>query len=183
MRSTGRTRKHERVSPGKQELLLSGQARLALNRACGASIENPISGRGLARHEPWQPRPRDLSRRRRRQLSLKTLDETCSKTGWAVHAYVLMGNHYHALLEIPEANLFDGMKWFLGTCTQRFNSRHRVFGHLFQGRYRALVIDGAQDGYFQTVSTYIHLNPARAGKLREFLERLGAACDEEPSLK
>ena len=94
-----------------------------------------------------------------------------------------MGNHYHALLEIPEANLFDGMKWFLGTCTQRFNSRHRVFGHLFQGRYRALVIDGAQDGYFQTVSTYIHLNPARAGKLREFRERLGTACDEEPSLK
>lgn len=48
---------------------------------------------------------------------------------------------------------------------------------------KALVIDGAQDGYFQTVSTYIHLNPARAGKLREFRERLGAACDEEPSLK
>ena len=75
------------------------------------------------------------------------------------------------------------MKWFLGTYTQRFNSRHRVFGHLFQGRYRALVIDGAQDGCFQTVSTYIHLNPARAGKRREFRERLGAACDEEPSLK
>jgi REP element-mobilizing transposase RayT len=117
------------------------------------------------------------------QLFLKTLDEACGKTGWAVHAYVLMGNHYHALLETPEANLVDGMKWFLGTYTQRFNSRHRVFGHLFQGRYRALVIDGAQDGYFQTVSTYIYLNSARAGKLREFRERLGAACDEKPSLK
>ena len=78
-----------------------------------------------------------------RQLFLKTLDEACGKTGWAVHTYVLMGNHYHALLETPEANLVDGMKWFLGTYTQRFNSRHRVFGHLFQGRYRALVIDGA----------------------------------------
>ena len=45
-----------------------------------------------------------------RQLFLKTLDEACSKTGWAVHAYVLMGNHYHALLETSEANLVDGMK-------------------------------------------------------------------------
>ena len=53
-----------------------------------------------------------------RQLFLKTLDEACGKTGWAVHAYVLMGNHYHALLETPEANLIDGMKWLLGTYTR-----------------------------------------------------------------
>ena len=94
-----------------------------------------------------------------RTLFLETLEEACVQTGWSVHAYVLMGNHYHALLETPEANLVSGMKWLLGTYTQRFNSRHKVFGHLFQGRYKALIVDGEQDNYFQTVSTYIHLNP------------------------
>lgn len=96
-----------------------------------------------------------------RQTFLKTFTEACEKTGWIVHAYVLMGNHYHFLLETPEANLAFGMKWLQGTYTQRFNSRHKVFGHLFQGRYKALNVDD-DDDYFQTVSTYIHLNPVRA---------------------
>ena len=74
-----------------------------------------------------------------------------------------MPNHYHLLAETPEANLVAGMKWLQGTYTQRYNSRHSVFGHLFQGRYKALVVDGAAGNYFGVVSTYIHLNPARAG--------------------
>ena len=61
-----------------------------------------------------------------------------------------------------EGNLVAGMKWLQSTYTQRYNSRHRVFGHLFQGRYKALVVDGAEGNYFAIVSTYIHLNPARA---------------------
>jgi putative transposase len=93
---------------------------------------------------------------------LETLGEACGQTGWRVHAYVLMGNHYHLLLETPEPNLSLGMKWLQGTYTQRFNSRHRVFGHLFQGRYKALNVDDDSE-YFETVSTYIHLNPVRAG--------------------
>ena len=101
-----------------------------------------------------------------------TLEETCQKTGWWIHAYVLMGNHFHLLLETPEANLVAGMKWFLGTYTQRYNSRHRVFGHLFQGRYKALPVDAGQDEYFQTASSYIHLNPVRAGLVRAGKERL-----------
>ena len=99
---------------------------------------------------------------RDRRLLLDTLAEGCGKTGWRIHAYVLMTNHYHMLLETPEANLVAGMKWFQGTYTQRFNARHRVFGHLFQGRYKALVVDGRADRHFATVSTYIHLNPADA---------------------
>lgn len=92
---------------------------------------------------------------------LDTLGEACGRTGWRLHAFVLMGNHYHLLLETPEPNLVDGMRWFQGTYTQRFNVRHRVCGHLFRGRYKALPVDG--DGnYFQTVAAYIHLNPARA---------------------
>jgi len=58
------------------------------------------------------------------------------------------------------------MKWLQGAYTQRFNGRHEVFGHLFQGRYKAVVVDGSAPGYFEVVSTYIHLNPARAGLIR-----------------
>ena len=57
---------------------------------------------------------------------LETLGEACEKTGWRVHAYVLMGNHYHLLVETPEGNLVAGMKWLQGTYTQRFNGRHKV---------------------------------------------------------
>src|SRR3954454_17820990 len=97
-----------------------------------------------------------------RKRFLETLEESCEKTGWLVHAYVLMGNHYHLLVETPEANLVAGMKWLQGTYTQRYNSRHKLRGHLFQGRYKAVVVDGEEEPYFQVVSTYIHLNPARA---------------------
>ena len=101
-----------------------------------------------------------------RRLFLLTLGEVCQQTGWLIHAYVLMSNHYHLLLETPEANLVAGMKWFQGTYTQRFNSMFRRRGHLFQGRYKAIPIstDSREGGleYFREVSTYIHLNPFRA---------------------
>jgi REP element-mobilizing transposase RayT len=97
-----------------------------------------------------------------REVFLETLGQTCEKTGWVVHCYVLMGNHYHLLLETPEANLVWGMQWFKSTYTQRFNIRHHEHGHLFQGRYKALLMDPDSEMYFVTVSSYIHLNPARA---------------------
>jgi REP element-mobilizing transposase RayT len=62
---------------------------------------------------------------------LQTLGEACGKTGWRVHAYMLIANHYHLLLETPEANLVDGMKWLQGTYTKRYNGRHQVLGYLF----------------------------------------------------
>ena len=103
-----------------------------------------------------------------RRVFLDTLGETCGRTGWEIHAFVLMGNHYHLLISTPGGNLVAGMKWLQGTYTQRFNSRHRRRGHLFQGRYRAQNIDEAAGGdYFRTVADYIHLNPARAGLLGE----------------
>ena len=58
------------------------------------------------------------------------------------------------------------MKWLLGTYTSRFNRRHRLFGHLFSGRYKALVVDGRGNGYLRTVCDYVHLNPVRAKLLR-----------------
>jgi len=101
-----------------------------------------------------------------RQMWLATLGEACRRTGWRIHAWVLMDNHFHLLLETPEANLVSGMKWLQGTYTQRYNARHRKRGHLFQGRYRSVPVETAEGLYFQTVSTYIHLNPARAKLIR-----------------
>ena len=101
-----------------------------------------------------------------RRMFLSTLDEACAQTGWRIHAYVLMSNHYHLLLETPEANLVAGMRWFQGAYTQRFNAMFKRRGHLFQGRYKAIPVQtDSRDGgleYFRQVSTYIHLNPFRA---------------------
>ena len=97
-----------------------------------------------------------------RKLFLATLGECCGKTDWQVHAWCLMLNHFHLVVETPKANLVAGMKWFLGTYTARFNRRHKLFGHLFSGRYKALVVDGSGNGYLKTVCDYVHLNPARA---------------------
>ena len=101
-----------------------------------------------------------------RQRFLETLGEACGKTGWQVQAYCLMDNHFHLVLQTPQANLVAGMKWLLGTYTSRFNRRHQEFGHLFSGRDKSLVVDGSQSGYLKTVSDYVHLNPVRAKLLR-----------------
>ena len=90
-----------------------------------------------------------------RQRFLVTLGEACAKTGWQVHALCLMANHFHLVVETPQANLVAGMKWFLGTYTGRFNRRHKVFGHLFSGRYKALIVDGSGNGYLRTVCDYV----------------------------
>jgi REP element-mobilizing transposase RayT len=97
-----------------------------------------------------------------RQVFLDTLAEACGKTAWEIHAYCLMPNHFHLVAETPRANLVAGMKWLLGTYTLRFNRRHRLTGHLFSGRYKALILDGSGNGYLRTVCDYVHLNPARA---------------------
>jgi REP element-mobilizing transposase RayT len=101
-----------------------------------------------------------------RQRFLATLGEACQKTGWHVHAYCLMGNHFHLVVETPQANLSAGMQWFLGTYTARFNRRHKLFGHLFSGRYKALIVDSSGNGYLKTVCDYVHLNPVRAELLK-----------------
>lgn len=98
-----------------------------------------------------------------RMMFLETLGEACKRTGFVVHSYVLMSNHYHLLLETPLGNLVKGMSWFQSTYTARFNARQRKGGHVFQGRYKAVVIDSTEPEYGRTVSDYIHLNPARAG--------------------
>ncbi len=99
---------------------------------------------------------------RDRYRFLDTLEEACDRSGFLVHSYVLMPNHYHLLLETPDGNLVSGMRWLQGTYTVRFNHRNNMVGHLFQGRYKAIPVDTDDPDYFPLLSNYIHLNPARA---------------------
>jgi len=101
-----------------------------------------------------------------RKSFLQTLGAACQKSGWQVDAYCLMSNHFHLVLETPQPNLAIGMKWLLGTYTQRLNRRHRHWGHLFGGRYKAQLIDGRKPGYLRCACDYVHLNPVREPQLR-----------------
>ena len=102
---------------------------------------------------------------------LKTLAEACQKTDWQVHAYCLMPNHYHLVVETPQPNLVAGMAWLQSTYTIRLNHRHKLFGHVFSGRYKAQLVEGSGNGYLRTACDYVHLNPVRAHLLKP-LERL-----------
>lgn len=97
-----------------------------------------------------------------RRFFLHTLSEACEMTGWRVHAWVLMGNHYHLFIETPEPNLVSGMAWLQNTVTRRFNVRHRAWGRVFGDRYKAVLVEGGEGHYYQTLMDYIHLNPVRA---------------------
>lgn len=100
-----------------------------------------------------------------RKVFIARLGEVCVRCGWRIHAWVLMGNHFHLLLETPEANLVEGMKWLLGTYSQGWNRVRQRRGHVFQGRYKSVPVDSEESGayHFRIVADYIHLNPARAG--------------------
>jgi len=100
-----------------------------------------------------------------RRFFPKTLSEACGMTGWRVHAWVLMGNHYHLFIETPEANLVAGMQWLQNTYTRRFNIRHGQWGRLFGDRYKAVLVEGG-GYYYETLLDYIHLNPVRAGLVK-----------------
>lgn len=97
------------------------------------------------------------------------LFEACERSGWLLHAFVLMGNHYHLAVETPQGNLVAGMQWLQSTFANRFNRLRGERGHLFQGRYKGLLVEeGAPLGQ---VCDYVHLNPVRAGSIP--VERLG----------
>lgn len=99
-----------------------------------------------------------------RRAWLEKLEEVSGSHGWRIHAYVLMGNHFHLLLETPEPNLVSGMKWLMGVYSQGWNRRRKRRGHVFQGRYKSVVVSGEGKGqYFRMVADYIHLNPVRSG--------------------
>ena len=83
---------------------------------------------------------------------------------WILHAYCLMSNHYHLLIETHEGNLSRGMRQLNGTYTQQFNRRHNRVGHILQGRYKAILVD--KDNYLLALCRYIVLNPVKAGMVK-----------------
>ena len=107
------------------------------------------------------------------------LAELPERHGVLVHAWVLMDNHYHLLLETPEANLGRACQWLNVSYSVWFNRRHRRSGHLFQGRFKSVLVD---EGSWLEVARYVHLNPVRVaglslGKVDRARQKTAAARD------
>jgi putative transposase len=100
-----------------------------------------------------------------RRAFLATMEKVCGRFNWLCHAYCLMSNHYHLLVETPEANLSKGMRQLNGVYTQYVNRRHARVGHLFQGRFRGILVQ--KEDYLLELARYIVLNPVRAGMVKD----------------
>ncbi len=95
---------------------------------------------------------------------LEILGATCERFNWTCHAYCLMTNHYHLIIETPDANLSLGMRQLNGVYTQYINRTHRRVGHLFQGRFKGILVE--KEGYLLELARYVVLNPIRAQMVR-----------------
>jgi len=100
-----------------------------------------------------------------REIFVRLLRDEIDQQGWLCYAWCLMDNHYHFLIETPEANLSRGMQRLNGRYTQGFNRRHSRVGHVFQGRYKAILIE--KDAHLLELCRYIVLNPVRAGMVED----------------
>ena len=100
-----------------------------------------------------------------RQAWLETLAQVCERFNWVCHAYCQMSNHYHLVIETPDANLSKGMRQLNGVYTQRFNRSHQRTGHVFQGRFKAILVE--KDSYLLELARYVVLNPLRARMIRQ----------------
>jgi len=96
-----------------------------------------------------------------RETLLATIKKVIDRYNYLCHAYCLMDNHYHLIIETPEGNLSKGMRQLNGVYTQAFNKKHKRAGHIFQGRYKAILIQ--KDSHLLEVCRYVVLNPVRAG--------------------
>jgi len=102
---------------------------------------------------------------RDRRIFLGILDDAVQRFHFICHAYCLMDNHYHLVIETPEGNLSKGMRQLNGVYTQRCNFLHHRTGHVFQGRYKAIIVD--RDSYLLELVRYVALNPVRAGIVKD----------------
>lgn len=103
-----------------------------------------------------------------RHVFLLTLAEVVTRFNWLCYAWCLMDNHYHLLIQTPDGNLSKGMRQLNGVYTQAGNRRHRRVGHLFQGRFKAILVDS--DAYLLELSRYVVLNPVRAGMVKNIAD-------------
>lgn len=99
-----------------------------------------------------------------RKLFLDILAQVTERFHWLCHAYCLMGNHYHLVVETPDANLSKGMRQLNGVYTQAYNRRHHRVGHLFQGRFKGILVE--KESHFLEVCRYVVLNPVEAGMVK-----------------
>ena len=100
-----------------------------------------------------------------RETFLAVLAHVVDRFGWICHAYCLMSNHFHLMIETPKGNLSRGMRQLNGMYTQRFNRGHGRVGHVFQGRFKSIVVD--KDAYLLELSRYIVRNPVAAGMVKD----------------
>lgn len=100
-----------------------------------------------------------------REAWLALFAQVCARFNWICHAYCLMTNHYHLVIETPEGNLAQGMRQLNGVYTQMVNRTHGRVGHVFQGRYKAILVE--KDSYLLELARYVVLNPVRAGMVSE----------------
>ena len=100
-----------------------------------------------------------------RQAWLELFGNVCVRFNWRCHAYCQMSNHYHLVLETPEGNLAQGMRQLNGVYTQQVNRRYGKTGHVFQGRYKAILVD--KDSYLLELARYVVLNPVRAAMVKD----------------
>ena len=100
-----------------------------------------------------------------RRAFLRTLGQVVKRFNWLCYAWCLMDNHYHLLIQTPDGNLSMGMRQLNGVFTQISNRRHERIGHLFQGRFKAILVDS--DAYLLELARYIVLNPVRARMVKE----------------
>ena len=100
-----------------------------------------------------------------REAWLETLAQCCERFNWAIHAWCQMTNHYHLIIETAEGNLSAGMRQLNGVYTQKLNRRHNRVGHVFQGRYKAILVE--RDSYLLELARYVVLNPLRAGMVKQ----------------
>lgn len=118
-----------------------------------------------------------------RLMWLEILGQVCERFNWVCHGYCQMTNHYHLVVETPEGNLSQGMRQLNGVYTQRVNRAQGRVGHVFQGRYKAILVE--KDSYLLELARYVVLNPVRAGMVNDPVDwpwsSYRATINQEPS--